>query len=83
MPLHFQLDALIFAKQMKPDTDAAGQLVSFSIHVCYTQLPHTPESQAEPLLTLFLREIPHGQILHPMPFYLNFGLSNFPEIRKN
>ena len=24
----------------------------------------------------------HGQILHPMPFYLIFGFSDFPKIRK-
>ena len=29
----------------------------------------------------FLRDVPHRQIVHPMPFYLIFGLSDCPKIR--
>ena len=52
------------------------------------KVPHPSHKLQKPLCDCinykpcFLREIPHRQILHPMPFYRIFGFSDFPKIRK-
>ena len=56
--------------------EAADQI---TIRACLGQKRPEQESRLSPCL---LREIPHRQILHPMPFYLIFGCSDFPKIRQ-